>query len=172
MLFKIPSATPSETVPYVSTIKYNLFTKTKEVVDNETIYVVNTFRTPNSQDADKYLAFIRTSISNNRKSINRGPFVVDLTKWGIPTITNTPGDLNLNAAQSINLDYTNIFHSDSVMTITYTAVSSNTNSATVRVNSRGHTFVIDAIASGASKVTLTATNHYGSISTGLEVNVS
>ena len=147
-----------------------IYTITKDIIS---IYHTDPILYSNTDEnkVDQCLDFIVRALVKNKTVSNPPGFVIDLTDFGVPTILNEPGQLDLDTGQSAELNYNNIFHSDSSVPMTYTAVSSNSDSVIANVDSGSHAFSINAIAPGLSKVTLTATNLYGHVSTVLNVTV-
>ena len=161
---------------YASTVKYNVFKKTRAVVNNETIYTVGGFnhggfKTTSEADADAFLNFVITHISNSRRSHNPSSFIVDLTKWGIPKVISDAPSISLSVGNLETVNYSDMFQSTSTVPITYSVVSKKPSVATARIVTSSTSVVITGIATGTAVIEVTATNRYGSIKNNINVTV-
>ena len=188
MIFKVPDGNDSRgnAFPgpsYVNSDEINHIQKYQYTTNNITTHVIlfNTswgsevFKSINSTDATNCLNTIIQQIATNRNHKTTLPFIYDLSTWGIPTIVKFGAGIGLFTTGlkiSETIDVSTLFHSDSVLPITYSVNSKDTAIATASVASGTSNLTITAASVGNTTVEVTATNYYGSITNDLNVQVA
>ena len=124
------------------------------------------------EDHKKVFDLILEKVSQANRLVNPPDTVYDLIGWGIPTIAMQPDAINQRYTELESVSYTDIFHSDSNMPITYTAKSKDTSVANARIVESSTSVVISGVAAGSTEVEVTATNQYGAKTCTINVTIT
>ena len=180
MIIKIPGSTANDWY-FLNTDFYDNFKKSRTTQNNVHTYQLDFitvtslspfFKSTNESEVNKCQDLIINKYSESRQQINASDFFLDITKFGIPIVADQPKTQNLSVGEGTGIPYAPVFHSDSGLQITYSATTSDSSIATVRLDTNLGDMVIEGVAIGSAVINLTATNDYGSVTTSLNVVVS